>query len=193
MAPDPGPGGPDDVVLVDAAGAVTGHMPKLEAHQDEGHLHRAFSVFLVDGRDRVLLQRRSPAKHHFRGLWSNSCCSHPRPGEDVHRAAARRVAEELGVAVDAGDLHEVGTFLYRAEDPETGLVEHELDHVLVGRLTTDPRPDPDEADQWRWVTVAELEAELAGGATGFTPWFAPAWELARSGALGGETGAPRES
>lgn len=168
------------VVLVDDAGSDVGEAEKLAAHRDGGRLHRAFSLFLVDGRGRVLLQRRSPAKHHFRGLWSNSCCSHPRPGEDVAQAAARRADQELGVSIDPAGVREVGTFTYRAEDPASGLVEHEWDHVLVARFDGDADPDPAEVDAWRWATADEVDAALAAEPAAYTPWFAPALAVLRS-------------
>jgi isopentenyl-diphosphate delta-isomerase len=163
---------PESVVLLDADGNETGRMEKLEAHRGDGHLHRAFSVFLIDGDGRILLQQRAATKHHFRSLWSNSCCSHPRPGEEVTAAGARRLREELGIDLDAAALTDVGSFVYRAEDAGSGLVEHEWDHVLVGRHDGDPAPAPDEVDDWRWIDRAALDAELARDPDAFTPWFA---------------------
>jgi isopentenyl-diphosphate Delta-isomerase len=165
---------PESVVLLDADGNETGRMDKLAAHQGHGHLHRAFSVFLVDADGRLLLQRRASSKHHFRDLWTNACCSHPRPGEDVLEAGVRRVGQELGVTLDQGSLREVGSFIYRARDDESGLVEHEWDHVLVGRFEGEPDPDPAEVGDWRWVDRAALDAELAADPASFTPWFSPA-------------------
>jgi isopentenyl-diphosphate delta-isomerase len=163
---------PESVVLLDADGNESGQMDKLAAHQGDGHLHRAFSVFLVDADGRLLLQRRARDKHHFRDLWTNACCSHPRPGEDVLDAGIRRVGEELGVGLGDGVLREVGSFVYRARDAGSGLVEHEWDHVLVGRFDGDPEPDPTEVGEWRWVPRATLDAELAADPAAFTPWFA---------------------
>ncbi len=150
-------------------------MEKLAAHQPPGVLHLAFSVFLVDDGGRVLLQRRSTTKHHFRGRWSNSCCSHPRPGESVVAAATRRVDEELGLVVD---LHDIGSFSYRAVDPESGLVEHELDHVLVGPYDGSPlRPDGREIDALGWAHVTDMRHALALHPHRFTPWLAPALDV----------------
>jgi isopentenyl-diphosphate Delta-isomerase len=167
------------VVLLDADGNETGRMEKLTAHQGPGRLHRAFSVFLLDGDGRILLQRRAVTKHHFRDLWSNSCCSHPRPDESVTDAGVRRVAQELGIELAPGTLREVGSFVYRAEDPGSDLVEHEWDHVLVGRCTgrPEPVPDPDEVGDWRWVTRAALDGELTSTPEAFTPWLRPALEV----------------
>ena len=162
------------VVLVDEAGRVLGSEEKLAAHSHGGRLHLAFSVFVVDGEGNTLLQRRSSDKHHFGGLWSNSCCSHPRPDEDVLTAGTRRLVEEMGLQVP---LDDVGTFLYRAEDPASGLVEHELDHVLVGRHDGDPSPDPAEVDGWRWVSFDALAADLTARPERYTPWLSPALSL----------------
>ncbi|MFZ4518647.1 MAG: isopentenyl-diphosphate Delta-isomerase [Microthrixaceae bacterium] len=162
---------PEFVVLLDAEGNEVGEMEKLAAHQGAGSLHRAFSVFLLDADGRMLLHRRASSKHHFRDLWTNSCCSHPRPGESVADAGSRRVREELGVEVPAVALHEVGSFVYRAEDDDSDLVEHEWDHVLVGRFDGAPDPDPDEVGDWRWVERTDVDRELAEDPSRFTPWF----------------------
>jgi isopentenyl-diphosphate delta-isomerase len=162
------------VVLVDEAGRVLGTEEKLAAHRHGGRLHLAFSVFVVDGGGNTLLQRRSTRKHHFGGLWSNSCCSHPRPDEDVVAAGVRRLVEEMGLRVPLGD---VGTFLYRAEDPASGLVEHELDHVLVGGHDGDPTPNPAEVDGWRWVSIDALAADVTARPERYTPWLSPALSL----------------
>lgn len=169
------------VVLLDDDGSEIGQMEKLAAHEGGGHLHRAFSVFLHDRDGRWLIHRRSPDKHHFRELWTNSCCSHPRPGESLQDAGARRVGEELGVDVDPASLHEVGSFVYRAADDGSDLVEHEWDHVLVGALDGDPSPDPAEVGEWRWMTDAEIDAELAADPGRFTPWFPLALQVLRAG------------
>jgi isopentenyl-diphosphate delta-isomerase len=155
------------VILVDARDVPIGTAGKLEAHQ-RGVLHRAFSVFVRDDDGRLLLQRRAESKYHSGGLWSNSCCGHPRPGEATADAASRRLFEELGVR--AGALREVGQFTYRA-DLRDGLVEHECDHVLVGRIADRPRPDPAEVAEWRWITDEALRAELAERPEAFTAWL----------------------
>lgn len=159
----------EEVVLVDEAGREIGSAEKLEAHRNGGRLHLAFSILLFDRNGETLLQRRSKRKYHFGGLWTNACCGHPRPGEVLAEAARRRLGEELGV--DA-DLHEVFCFVYRASDARSGLSEHELDHVFVGRLDAEPRPDPEEIDDLRWIECAELERDVAAHPERFTPWFA---------------------
>ncbi len=173
------PGEPGElVVLVDDADVEVGMAPKLDAHRAPGQRHRAFSVFAHDDEHRLLVQRRASTKYHFGGLWSNACCSHPRPGEAVADAALRRLREEMGVEADRVTV--LGMFEYRATDAGSGLVEHELDHVVLARVANDPTPDPSEADAFRWLPLAELQAELADTPSGmapFTPWFRPALEV----------------
>lgn len=175
----------DLVVLVDSRDRPVGTAPKLAVHET-GALHRAFSVFLFDPQGRLLLQRRAADKYHSGGLWTNTCCGHPRPGEPVAAAAARRLREEMGIG---GDLREAGTFVYRA-DVGRGLIEHELDHVFVGRFGGEPAPDPREVGGWRWVAIPTLQAELAARPEHFSPWFARALDAALAEAFGGSP-APR--
>lgn len=171
MSPDLGGLATEQVVLVDEADEPVGVAEKLAAHRSPGQLHRALSVFLVDERGRLLLQRRAETKHSFAGLWSNSCCTHPRPDEPVDGAARRRVGEELGLSCE---VQEVGVFTYRAADPASGLVEHEIDHVLLGPLTGAAHPDPSEVAEVAAIEVAELSARLRAEPERYTPWLAPA-------------------
>ena len=163
------------VELVDEQGRALGTMPKLAAHAAPGHLHRAISVFLLDEGGRLLLQRRAAGKYHSGGLWSNTCCSHPAPGEAPLAAGVRRVGEELGVAT-AG-LAEAGTVIYRVTDRVSGLVEHEYNHLLVGHAVGIPDPDPAEVDELTGVTLDELTLMLV--ATPFTAWFPAVYEAVR--------------
>jgi isopentenyl-diphosphate delta-isomerase len=158
-----------EIVYVDALDRPVGVASKLAAHVPPGRLHRAFSVMLADAGDRLLLQRRADGKYHFGGLWANSCCGHPGPGDDTSEAAARRTSEELGVP--AGGLVACGSFVYEARDEVSGLVEHELDHVYLGRLDAEPVPDPDEVSAVRRVTPHDLAAELAAAPGTFVPWL----------------------
>lgn len=168
-------------MLVDALDREIGTEAKLEAHRS-GKLHRAFSVFLFDGGGRLLLQRRALTKYHSAGLWANACCSHPRPGEPVIDAARRRLREELGVACA---LESALAFVYRAP-LDNGLVEHEYDHVLVGRFDGTPVPDPNEVAEWRWAAPAELLTDLHEHRERYAAWFPLAFErLQRSGTTGG--------
>ncbi len=157
----------EQVVIVDSDDTQTGLMDKLAAHRDGGALHRAVSACLVDDLGRLLLQRRALTKYHFAGRWSNACCTHPRPGESPDTAIVRRVEEELGVTPT--DLALAGTFIYRATDASTGLVEHELDHVFVGLVVAEPAPDPAEVMEWRYV---DPTAVTDWSAPEFTPWLA---------------------
>jgi isopentenyl-diphosphate Delta-isomerase len=159
--------GEELVELVDEAGRTVGTMGKLAAHQPPGRLHRAISVFLLDQDDRLLLQRRAEGKYHSGGLWSNTCCSHPRAGEPPAEAAARRVREELGVT--AQELTAAGTVIYRVTDPVSGLVEHEFNHLFTGRVLADPSPDLDEIAECAFVALPDLERMPAPGE--FTAWF----------------------
>lgn len=149
-----------------------------EAHTPPGRLHRAFSVLLLDGNGRVLLQRRALTKSRFAGRWTNTCCSHPAPGEDLVDSARRRLYEELGLLVDAGSLRELGQFTYRAADPASGTVEHEFDHVLVGRHDAEPVPLESEVDSWRWIEPARLRAERAAAPELHSPWLGGVLQLA---------------
>jgi isopentenyl-diphosphate Delta-isomerase len=165
----------DQVVLVDCADRPVGVAEKHAAHVVPGQLHRAFSVFIHDRFGRLLLQQRAMSKYHFGGRWTNACCSHPRPGEDVIDAAHRRLCDEMGLRASA--LSRVGMFEYRAYDEVSGLVEHELDHVIVGRCDDVPRPDPSEASDFAWLTVSELDCRLNDAPELFTPWLRPALDV----------------
>lgn len=160
----------EQVVLVNERDEPIGAMGKLRAHQ-EGALHRAFSVFLFDVQGRLLLQRRAPGKYHSSGLWTNTCCSHPRPEETVEEAARRRLQEEMGI--DAPLFHRF-SFRYKAEF-ENGLIEHELDHVLFGRWDGPVRPDPQEADAWAYMDMQELDAALRDHPERYTAWLRICW------------------
>ncbi len=161
----------EHVVVVDENDREIGQSEKLAAHRAPGLLHRAFSVLVFDAAGRLLLQRRAPGKYHFAGRWSNSCCGHPRPGELIAAAAARRVREELrlDVCVYAGPRFE-----YRAQDTCSDLVEHEIDHVFRAIITDQrPDPDPDEIDACCWIERGPLERWIAREPARFTPWLAP--------------------
>jgi isopentenyl-diphosphate Delta-isomerase len=158
------------VILVDESDQAVGSAEKLAAHR-EGLLHRAFSVFVLDDEDQVLMQRRAAGKYHSGGLWANACCSHPRPGEAVEEGATRRLREELGFACQ---VTPVGAVIYRAE-VGSGLVEHEYDHLLLGRWTGIPLPDPEEVEEWRWVEVEELRRWVVDRPETLAPWFAVAF------------------
>jgi isopentenyl-diphosphate delta-isomerase len=160
--------GTGEVILVDADDRAIGSAGKVDAHEPPGLLHRALSAFVFDASGRLLLQRRAAGKYHFAGLWSNSCCTHPQPGEDVVAAGERRVLEELGIRCE---LEAVGTFSYQALDERSGLVEREVDHVLVATSDEEPQPDPREVAEVRFATLDVLRAELRSSPERYTPWL----------------------
>ncbi|MFG2755910.1 isopentenyl-diphosphate Delta-isomerase [Streptomyces wuyuanensis] len=161
--------------LVDETGRTIGTAEKLSAHQAPGQLHRAFSVFLFDEHGRLLLQRRALGKYHSPGVWSNTCCGHPYPGEAPFTAAARRTHEELGVSPSL--LAEAGTVRYNHPDPASGLVEQEFNHLFVGLVQSPLRPDPEEVDETVFVTAAELAERHARDT--FSAWFMTVLDSAR--------------
>ncbi len=184
----------DYVVLVDESGrdCVTADgsiqtASKTEAHV-KGLLHRAISIFVFSKDRKLLLQRRAIGKYHSEGLWSNTCCSHPRPGESLADAASRRLWEEMSIACP---LEEVYQFLYFAEVGRA-VYEHEYDHVFVGRGEGTPLPDPAEVSDWKWMDCDELRESLASEPEHYTYWlkqcFADVIELAFSAR--GARGAP---
>ncbi|MFD9125040.1 isopentenyl-diphosphate Delta-isomerase [Kitasatospora sp. NPDC059571] len=163
--------------LVDDDGLTIGTAEKHWAHQQPGRLHRAFSVFLFDQHGRLLLQQRALSKYHSPGVWSNTCCGHPYPGEQPFAAAARRTAEELGTAPAL--LCEAGTVRYDLPDEASGLIEREWNHLFVGLVTAEPKPDPAEVADYRFVTAQELK-ELQE-AKPFSVWFRTVFEAALPG------------
>jgi len=162
------------VVLVDERGHNLYHrngrlytMEKMEAHR-RGLLHRAVSVFIFNDRNQILLQKRASDKYHSAGKWSNTCCTHPLPGETPLAAAQRRLIEEMGMVAT---VTEAFTFSYQA-DTGNGLTEKEFDHVFVGCSSQNPNPNPNEVSDWKWVTKDELEQGLMTSPDDYTPWLA---------------------
>lgn len=166
--------GAEQVVLVDGRDRRVGVAPKMAAHR-HGWRHRALSVFVFNDRDELLLQKRSPAKYHSGGLWSNTCCGHPRPGERVARAAQRRLHEEMGFDCH---LHRVCAIQYSL-DVGKGLVEREYLHLFVGRWNGQPVPAPDEVSAWRWCAASAIDASIATQPARFTAWFPLSWRPVR--------------
>ena len=162
------------MVLVDKQDRAIGQMEKMQAHR-EGRLHRAFSIFLFNDAGDMLLQRRAQGKYHSPGLWSNACCSHPRPGEPILSAAQRRLKEEMGLECE---LLPAFTFSYRAEF-DNGLIENEFDHVLFGFCCDNPTLNPEEADAFDYRNLSELESELRNSPDRFTRWLAICFDRVR--------------
>lgn len=156
----------EDVILVDQDDNPVGKMEKLEAHQ-KGLLHRAFSVFLFNDKNEFLLHQRANKKYHSPGAWTNTCCSHPRVGETVENAGKRRLQEEMGVAAGIEPLF---SFVYKAEF-ENGLIEHEFDHVLVGRFSATPQPSHEEVQNWQYISLDLLQEKVLQSPENFTPWL----------------------
>jgi isopentenyl-diphosphate Delta-isomerase len=160
------------VVLLDADHRPVGTMPKAEVHGTDTPLHLAFSVYLFDAGGRLLVTRRALGKRTWPGVWTNSCCGHPAPGEDPAAAARRRLGQELGLR-PARLAPVLPDFAYRAVDP-SGVVEHEVCPVFVAHLDGDPEPapaaDPEEVAEWRWVPWEAFRAVAATAPWALSPW-----------------------
>jgi isopentenyl-diphosphate delta-isomerase len=156
----------EEVILVDQNDRPLGTAPKLAAHR-QGQLHRAVSVQIQDCRGRLLLQKRNIDKYHSGGLWTNTCCSHPRPGETTIDAAQRRLTEEMGIACPLSPLFSTH---YRA-DLDHGMIEHEVVHVFGGQYSGEIRPNPVEADGFAWLTLQELLSDVARAPDRYSVWF----------------------
>jgi isopentenyl-diphosphate delta-isomerase len=156
----------EEVILVDGNDEQIGTMEKMEAHR-KGVLHRAFSIFLFNEKNEMLLQQRAITKYHSGGLWTNACCSHPSPFEDTEVAASRRLREELGFTTP---IKKIFDFNYNASF-DNGLVEHEFDHVFVGTYTGKIKPNPAEVQDYCYKTMEEITATIASHSHKYTAWF----------------------
>ena len=156
----------EQVILVNERDEPIGLMGKMEAHE-KGLLHRAFSVFIFNSKQEVLLQQRASCKYHSPNLWTNTCCSHPRAGETNLQAGERRLQEEMGMQVP---LEEVFSFIYKAPF-DNGLTEHELDHILIGYYNNSPIINPDEVSSWRWESPKNIKADITKHPHQYTEWF----------------------
>ena len=156
----------EKVILVDEHDNETGSMEKMEAHRS-GALHRAFSVLIFNGKGDLLIQKRSKAKYHSAGLWTNTCCSHPRPGEKIEHAAKRRLKEEMGMDVLPVLSHK---FIYKV-NLGNGLTEHELDYVFFGVTEAAPVVNPTEVEDWKFISMDDLRNEMDKNPETFTHWF----------------------
>ena len=154
------------VILVDEHDNPIGLMEKQAAHVDP-HLHRAFSVFIFNSNGELLMQQRALSKYHSPGLWTNTCCSHPRDGETTMDAASRRLMEEMGMSCE---MHEVYTFIYKAPVGQ-GLTEHEFDHVFIGQCDDIPEINHEEVESWKYMPIDTLKNDIQIHPEQYTEWF----------------------
>jgi len=156
----------EQVVLVDANDNEIGLMDKMQAHK-EGKLHRAISVLIFNSKKQLLLQKRAASKYHSPGLWTNTCCSHPRMNENPHETAIRRLNEEMGITCP---LEFKFSLTYKAQ-LDNGLIEHEYDYIYVGQCDSIPEPNPEEVSEWRYADMEEIGKQIKLAPGSFTPWF----------------------
>lgn len=156
----------EQVILVNENDAQIGTMAKMEAHE-KGLLHRAFSVFVFNDKNELLLQQRAASKYHSPLLWTNTCCSHQRVGESNIQAGKRRLMEEMGFVTE---LKDVLSFIYRAPF-DNGLTEHEFDHVLVGNYNDNPSINADEVQAYKWMTLEHIKSDIEIRPKLYTEWF----------------------
>ena len=154
------------VILVNDNDMPLGAMEKMEAHE-RGKLHRAFSIFIFNQKGEMMLQKRADDKYHSPGLWTNTVCSHPRPGEDVEAAAHRRLKEEMGFDCP---LSELFSFQYKA-NVGGGLTENEFDHVFIGNTDVQPVPNPEEVSEWKYISLQDVLADIKENPDDYTEWF----------------------
>lgn len=155
------------IILVDEEDNAIGLEDKMRAHSNGGRLHRAISVFVFNSNGETMLQQRADSKYHSRGLWSNTCCSHPFRGESVIDAAHRRLVEEMGFDCK---LRESFSFIYKAK-VGSGLTEYEFDHVLFGVYNKKPELDPREAKDWKWISIKKLKADAKRNGKNYSAWL----------------------
>lgn len=153
-------------MLVNDHDEETGVMEKMEAHRT-GSLHRAFSVLLFNSRGEMLLQKRAQTKYHSSGLWTNTCCSHPRPGESLEEATRRKLRQEMGIEANPRFAFK---FQYKAP-LDNQLIEYEIDHVFIGQFDGEPVLNEHEAEDWRFVDLHSLKQQIHTDPQQFTPWF----------------------
>ncbi|MBT8266725.1 MAG: isopentenyl-diphosphate Delta-isomerase [Bacteroidia bacterium] len=154
------------VILVDDNDVKIGIMPKMLAHE-KALLHRAFSVFIFNDKNELMLQQRALDKYHSPGLWTNTCCSHQRENESNVEAGKRRLQEEMGFETE---LKETTSFIYKAAF-DNGLTEHEYDHVMVGHYNGIPKINPDEVAEWKWMDLEEVKVDIELKPDLYTAWF----------------------
>ena len=156
----------DNVIIVDKNDNQIGLMPKLDAHK-KGILHRAFSVFVLNNNNEIMLQKRAYNKYHSGGLWTNTCCSHQREGENSIEAGKRRLLEEMGFETE---LKIITSFIYKVEF-ENGLTEHELDYLLIGKFFKSPVINKQEVADWKWMKIELIADDIKLNPNNYTSWF----------------------
>ncbi|WP_417602303.1 isopentenyl-diphosphate Delta-isomerase [Owenweeksia hongkongensis] len=156
----------ENVILVDENDNEIGLMEKMEAHR-KGLLHRAFSVFVLNSKGELMIHQRALHKYHSGGLWTNTCCSHPRKGEEVEAAAHRRLMEEMGFDCP---IEKKLDFVYKSV-LDQGLTEHEFDHLFVGHYDDEPNINPDEVADWKWMSIADVRKDIEENPAQYTEWF----------------------
>ena len=156
----------EQVILVNELDQQIGLMPKLEAHE-RAILHRAFSVFILNDKNEIMLQQRAHHKYHSPLLWTNTCCSHQRDGETNIQAGSRRLYEEMGFKAE---LKELFSFIYKAPF-DNGLTEHELDHVMIGYYNDKPIINPEEVEDWKWMKIEDVQEDMLANPDDYTVWF----------------------
>ncbi|MBU4141770.1 isopentenyl-diphosphate Delta-isomerase [Patescibacteria group bacterium] len=156
----------EKIILVDKNDCEIGLGEKLKVHQ-EGKLHRAFSIFVFNSKGKLMLQQRAKSKYHSGGLWTNTCCSHPRAGEKIESAAHRRLKEEMGFDCE---VKEIFSFIYKAK-LDHGLWEYEFDHIFAGKFDGEPKINPEEADGWKWTELSDLKKDILKNPKNYTVWF----------------------
>ena len=156
----------EQVIVVNEKDEKIGLMPKLEAHK-KAVLHRAFSVFIFNSKNELMLQQRAAHKYHSPLLWTNTCCSHQRDGESNKEAGSRRLKEEMGFTTS---LREVTSFIYKAPF-DNGLTEHEFDHVMVGYYENDPTINMEEVESWKWMPLETVKEDIVTQPELYTAWF----------------------
>ncbi|MBQ0770104.1 MAG: isopentenyl-diphosphate Delta-isomerase [Bizionia sp.] len=156
----------EKVILVNEKDEQIGLMPKMEAHE-KALLHRAFSVFVFNDKNELMLQQRALSKYHTPGLWTNTCCSHQREGESNLEAGKRRLQEEMGFVTE---LEERTSFIYKAPF-DNGLTEHEYDHIMVGHYNDEPNVNPDEVEAYKWMLLEDVKADMKNNPDLYTAWF----------------------
>lgn len=162
----------EELILVDENDLEIGHLHKDKCHDDDGLLHRAFSLFVFNDKGEILIQRRSAQKRLWPLYWANTCCSHPRRGEQMDEAVRRRLYQELGMRTDPVFLYK---FIYHAHFEDQG-AEHEMCSVFIGKSSDTVRANPNEISEWKYVTPAQLGKELIHRPGNFSPWIKLEWE-----------------